>query len=256
MNERDLSPNPAELHGAVVIVTGAGRGIGRVVAEGIAAAGARVVLGSRSLDQLKAVEAGILERGGQAVAIPFDVMDPTSVEAMVDAAAAQWGQLDGLVNNAGVAQHTRIVDMAIEDWERILRTNLTGAFLTMQATLRHLSRGGSIVNVASVFGETPVRGYGAYCASKAGLLHLTRVAAAEHARDGIRINALAPGYIATPLNEEAFSDEATRESVLKQIPLRRIADPEELVPLVQYLLSDVSAYVTGSVFTIDGGFAL
>ena len=205
---------------------------------------------------MREVQSSITDRGGHAVVTPFDVTDPASVDAMMDAAAERWGRLDGLVNNAGVVTYAPVTETSLEDWDRLLRTNLTGTFLTTKAALRHLGPGGAIVNVASTFGQTPVKGYSAYCASKAAMLHFTRVVAAEQARERVRVNAIAPGYVATPLNETALQDDATRDAVLSKVPLRRIAEPEELLPLVSYLLSPASSYVTGSVFTIDGGFAL
>jgi NAD(P)-dependent dehydrogenase (short-subunit alcohol dehydrogenase family) len=245
-----------DLAGAVTVVTGASRGIGRTLARGLAAAGARVAAAARDRAGLDSLVGEITADGGEAVAVPADVSDPPSVDALIAAVVRRWGRLDVLVNNAGIITYEKVADTDPDDWDRIFAVNVRGTFLCTRAALRVMGTGGSIVNIASVFGTTPVRGYAAYCASKAAILQFTKVAAAENARRGIRVNAVAPGYVESDLNAEAFADPATRQAVERRIPLGRIATADELVPVVRYLGSPGSSYVTGSVITVDGGFAL
>lgn len=244
------------LAGRVAIVTGAGRGIGRTLALALAEAGASVVVAARRAETLDEVVAEIEQAGGRATSVPTDVTDARAVEALAQAAVSRYGGLDVMVNNAGTLINASIVDTDVEELDRLMATNVRGTFLGVQAALRVMGRGGSVINIASTFGNTPVRGYGAYCASKAAILQLTRVAALESARAGIRVNAIAPGFVATDFNTEAMADPTTRSAIEKRVPLGRVIDPDELVPLTLYLATDDSAYCTGSVFTIDGGFAL
>ena len=249
-------PSEALLDGVATIVTGAGRGIGAVLGRELAARGARVTLAARSTEQIEQVAEEIRSAGGEATAIPVDVADADSVDGLVTQSLEHWGSVDALVNNAGIITYAPISETTPADWDSILATNAGGVFRCTRSAASVMQAGASIVNIASVFGQRPVRGYAAYCASKAAILHFTRVAALEFAQQGIRVNALAPGYVESDLNVEALADPKIRESIEKRVPMSRIATPEELVPLVAYLCSPDSSYVTGSTFTIDGGFAL
>lgn len=244
------------LDGAVTVVTGASRGIGRTLARALAGAGARLVAAARGKETLDALVEEVRADGGEAIGVVTDVADPASVDALVAAALARWGRIDAFVNNAGIITYEPVTETGVDTWDRIFATNVRGTFLCTRAALPVMERGASIVNIASVFGTTPVRGYAAYCASKAAILQFTRVAALESARRGIRVNAVAPGYVESDFNAEAFADPAVRAAVEKRIPLGRIATADEIAPVVRYLCSPASAYVTGSVLTIDGGFAL
>ena len=250
----DAAAKPID--GAVAVVTGAGRGIGRAIATALAAAGAHVVVAARSLDELERLVSELEGAGGAATAIRVDVSNEESVQELVDLTVARLGTLDILVNNAGIVAHGRIVDTSYDQWASIFRTNVDGTFLCTRAALRVMSPGSSIVNVASTFGNAVVRGYAAYCASKAAILHFTRVAAAEAARAGVRINAVAPGYVETDLNASALADPDTRAAIERRIPLGGIANPDDLVPTILHLCGPGSSGMTGSVVTIDGGFAL
>ena len=245
------------LEGRVALVTGASRGIGRALAVALGSVGAKVALTARSAETLAEAASAVEAAGGETLVLPADVGDPDAAEAVTDAVVEHWGGLDVVVNNAGVIRQAKIVDMSLEDWDAVLTTNLRGVFLYTRAAMRRMGEGGgSIVNVASNFGLKAVRTYGAYCASKAAVLHLTRVAALEGARSGIRVNALAPGYIETDLNADVLGDPEVRERIEHRVPMGRVASPDELVPAVLYLASQQSAYVTGECITIDGGFWL
>jgi NAD(P)-dependent dehydrogenase (short-subunit alcohol dehydrogenase family) len=240
----------------VAVVTGAGRGLGRSIALALAAAGARVALSARRAADLEAVAAEVADEGGQALPVPADVADTTSVEALFDAVTAGLGGLDVLVNNAGVIVERPAVDTRDEDFDRIVATNLRGTFLCCRAAGRRMvaaGRGGKVVNVASHFALMGVPGYVAYAASKGGILALSRTLAVEWARHGIQVNAVAPGHFATEMNVEAMADPGLGRKVVQGIPARRIGRPEELGPLVVYLASPASDFMTGQTVVIDGG---
>jgi NAD(P)-dependent dehydrogenase (short-subunit alcohol dehydrogenase family) len=251
-------PDPGVLDGRTVLVTGAGRGIGRAIALGIAAAGAQVCLAARSHDQLEDVAARITAVGGAAVTCAGDVTLPADARRMVATAVRAFGALDGLVNNAGIIRSASIASMAVEDWDAVMTTNLRGMFLCTQAAVRPMTEAGrgKIVNIASSFGVTPVKAHAAYCASKAAILHFTRVAALEFAKLDVQVNAVAPGYVSTDLNAESLADDGVRDRILRRIPAGRIAQPDDLKATVRYLLSSESDYVTGQTVVIDGGFSL
>lgn len=246
------------LQGRAVLVTGAGRGIGRSIALGLARAGADVCVSARTQTQLDAVVGAIESAGGRAISCAGDVTSREDVVRMVDATVQAFGSLDGLVNNAGILRSGSVVSMTEADWNAVFDTNLKGVFLGCQVAIERMSAvgAGKIVNVASTFGLSPVKNHAAYCASKAAILQFTRVAALEAARFGLQVNALAPGYVATDLNADSLADEGVRERILRRVPAGRIADPDDLVAAVEYLLSSGSDYVTGHTLVIDGGFGL
>jgi 3-oxoacyl-[acyl-carrier protein] reductase len=240
--------------GKVVLVTGASRGIGRAIAEALAAAGAAVVLGAR--DEAKLAEAvdAIVSAGGRASAVPLDVCHRESVEAALAAVLQRHGRIDGLVNNAGITRDNLLLRMKAEEWEAVLATNLTGVYHCTQAALRPMlkQRSGRIVNVTSVVGITGNAGQANYAASKAGVIGFTKSIAREVASRAITVNAVAPGFIDTEMTA-AMTDKA-KDAVASSIPMGRVGKPEDVAGAALFLLSDAAAYVTGQVLGVDGGF--
>ncbi|MFU8855619.1 MAG: 3-oxoacyl-ACP reductase FabG [Deferrisomatales bacterium] len=245
-----MSAAEAELEGRVALVTGATRGIGRAVAALLAARGARVAVTGRSPEDAEAAAAGL---PGAGLGIGLEVSDPESVAACVSAVVAAWGRLDVLVNNAGITRDNLALRMKLEDWRAVLDANLTGAFLCTKECLRHMvkARRGTVVNVSSVVGGLGNPGQANYCASKAGLEGMTRSLAREYANRGIRVNAVAPGFIETDMTE-ALGEKA-REALLNQVPLGRLGSPGDVAEAVAFLVSDRSTYITGHVLHVNGG---
>jgi 3-oxoacyl-[acyl-carrier protein] reductase len=242
------------LDGKVALVTGASRGIGRVIAQTLAEAGATVVLGARDAARLDEVVREIEAGGGRAQAVALDVAEKASVEAVIGGLLAAHGRLDVLVNNAGITRDNLLLRMKVEEWNDVLATNLTGAFLCTQLALKPMlkQRSGRIVNVTSVVGLTGNAGQANYAASKAGLVGFTKSVAREVASRGITVNAVAPGFIETDMTA-AMTDKA-REAVLSAIPLGRVGEARDVAAAVAFLASDAAGYVTGQVLAVDGGF--
>ncbi|MEO0740430.1 MAG: glucose 1-dehydrogenase [Bacteroidota bacterium] len=244
------------LDGKVAVVTGASRGIGRAIAEGFAAAGAQVVLASRTQEKLDEVARAITEAGGTALAIATHTGSDETVAALVQQATAAFGGVDILVNNAATNPHFGpLLTSEMSQWDKTYDVNVKGYVRLIQACAPSMKArgGGSILNVASVAGERPQPGMGVYCVSKAAVLMLTDVLAAELASSGIRVNALVPGFIKTDFSRVLWENEAMHQQILQLIPQRRMAQPEELVPLAIYLASDASRFMTGAHLRIDGG---
>jgi len=243
-----------ELNGKVALVTGASSGLGRHFATLLAARGATVVAAARRESALAALAEEIVEAGEHCVPIGMDVTDPASVAAAFERIGqAVPAPLSIVVNNAGVAHTRRAIDMSPEDWQGVLAPNLTGAFLVAQHGARAMrDGGGSIVNVASILGERVSKGLAAYAASKAGLIQLTKALALEWAPLGVRVNALAPGYIETDLNRDFFASDAGKR-LIARIPQRRLGQMGDLDAPLLLLCSDQSRYMTGSVIAVDGG---
>ena len=243
------------LDGRRALVTGASSGLGRHFALSLAQAGASVIVAARSVDRLGETVASIEAAGGEAVAVPLDVTSVDSVRQAFDAIESGPGIADIVVNNAGVAVSRPLLQQTEEDWDSVLDTNLKGAWLVAQEAARRLvaaKRPGSIVNIASITGERVAGGVVGYCASKAGVIHLTRAMALELARHEIRVNALAPGYVQTELNRDFLVSEAG-ERLRSRIPQRRFGTAEELDGALLLLASDAGSYITGSVLAADGG---
>lgn len=244
------------LDGRRALVTGASGGLGLHFAGVLAAAGATVVLAARRVDRLEAEVARLREGGAAAHAVAIDVTDAASVRAAFDAAEADaGGAIDIVINNAGIPGDSRVLDMEEAEWDQVLDTNLKGAWLVGREAARRLShtrQGGSIINVASILGLRVAGGVSAYCASKAGLIQLTKAMALELARHRIRVNALAPGYIETDLNRDFFASEAGLKLV-QRIPQRRLGQAGELDGPLLLLASGAGSYMTGAVIEVDGG---
>jgi len=246
---------PFRLDGHSALVTGASRGLGAHFARTLAGAGARVAVAARGEDGLAATAAAVEAAGGTAQPVAMDVTDADSIAAAFDAAEAALGPVDLLVNNAGVAVTKPFLDCDEADWDRVVDTNLKGAWLVAREAARRMAdrgTGGVIVNIASILGIRVAGGVPAYCASKAGMIHLTKAMALELARHRIRVNALAPGYIETELNRDFFASPAG-QALIKRIPQRRLGQPGDLDGTLLLLASDASAYMTGAVVAVDGG---
>ena len=243
------------LTGQRAIVTGASRGLGRHFALTLARAGAEVVLAARGIDRLEAAVKEIEGFGGCAVAIQVDVTDGKSVKGCLETTENTLGPIDILVNNAGIAVTKPLLEHVEEDWDSVLDTNLKGVWLMAQEVARRMVRreqSGSIINIASVLGERGISQLPGYCASKGGIINLTRAMAIELAPHGIRVNTIAPGYIETDMNRQFFSTQAGQR-LIKRIPQRRLGQVEDLDGILLLLASDASRYMTGGVITIDGG---
>lgn len=252
-------PDPSfDLHGRVALVTGASSGLGRHFASTLARAGAAVALAARRADALDALAAEVVANGGRAVAVPMDVTDAASVEAGIRMAEQAIGPVDVLVNNAGIAVTKPLLEQTEADWDRVIDTDLKGAWLVAQAVARRMmqrGQGGAIVNIASILAARAVAQVPAYSAAKAGLVQLTRVMAVELARQGIRVNAMAPGYIETEINREFLQSEAGGR-LIARIPQRRAGVPHDLDGALLLLASDAGRYMTGTLITVDGGHSL
>lgn len=244
-----------DLQGRIALVTGASSGLGLHFAGALAAAGASVAVAARRTDRLQQAVEAIEAAGGRALAVPADVTELASVRACFAAVEARWGTVDLVVNNAGAAVARPLLEQTEEDWDAVVDTNLKGAWFVAQEGARRMvaaGRPGAIVNIASITGERVAGGVAPYCASKAGLIHLTRAMALELARHGIRVNALAPGYVETELNRDFLASTAG-ERLQARIPQRRFGRPEELIGPLLLLASDAGAFMTGSVLAVDGG---
>ena len=241
--------------GRVAIVTGAGQGIGRAVAERLAADGAAVTVADLNAETADEVVRSIAATGSRAIAVRTDVTDPVDAERLAADAVGQLGRIDILVNNAGILRSTRAAEVTPEEWHLVLDANLTGAFLCARAAYPALraSGHGRIVNVASMAGRaTSTLGGVHYTTAKAGVLGLTRHLAREWARDGITVNAISPGIVDTPM-VRGSTDPERMAQVLASIPLGRLAEPAEIASLIAFLASDDAAYITGTNVDIHGG---
>jgi NAD(P)-dependent dehydrogenase (short-subunit alcohol dehydrogenase family) len=249
---------PFDLTGKVALVTGASSGLGRRFALVLARAGAKVGVAARRTDKLAEVVCEIEAFDGRAVPIPLDVTDPTSVRAAIAAAETELGPIGVLVNNAGTIVVKPLLDHSVEEWDRVLDTNLKGVWLMAQEVARHMVRlghGGSIINIASMLGHTTQAMVPSYCAAKAGVIHLSRAMAFELAAHKIRVNAIAPGFFDSEMTHDYLASSAGRAMAMR-IPMRRTGAADELDGALLLLASNASSYMTGAVLTVDGGHSL
>jgi 3-oxoacyl-[acyl-carrier protein] reductase len=241
------------LQGKVALVTGAAQGIGRAICERLASEGANLGLCDLNLEGAQGVAEGMSGHGGKYHALQADVASSAEVQGMIRQVLDIWGRVDILVNNAGITKDALLLRMKDEDWTLVLDVNLKGAFYCTREVLRPMmkQRWGRIINVASVVGVMGNVGQANYVSSKAGLIGLTKATAREAAARGITVNAVAPGFIETPMTRRLA--EEIRQAMLKQIPLGRFGGPEEVAGVVGFLASEASGYVTGQVIHINGG---
>jgi NAD(P)-dependent dehydrogenase (short-subunit alcohol dehydrogenase family) len=251
-----VSATMLDLSGKVALVTGASGGLGLHFARTLAAAGARVALAARRREQLEANVATITGAGREAVAVAMDVTDPEGVErGLAEVAARLGGPATVVVNNSGVTASETALDLDPGEWDKVMDTNVKGAWLVARAAARRMidaKVGGSVVNIASILGFRVAGRVAPYAASKAALVQLTKALALEWARYGVRVNALAPGYVETELNRDFFASEPGK-ALIARIPQRRLGRPEDLDGALLLLASDASAYMTGSTVVVDGG---
>jgi 3-oxoacyl-[acyl-carrier protein] reductase len=237
----------------VALITGASQGIGRATALAFAASGAKVAVAARQIAKLEELVKEIEAAGGEALAVPLDVADPARVKTAFAAVLAKFGKLDVLVNNAAITRDTLALRMKVEDWDAVLRTNLTGAYLCIQQALGAMlkARYGRIVNITSVVAQTGNAGQANYVSSKAGLIGLTRAIAVEVASRSITVNAVAPGFIETPMTDPLSQE--LKDKMKSMIPLGRFGTDKEIASAVMFLASDEAAYITGQVLDVNGG---
>lgn len=252
------------LQGKRALITGGGTGIGRATAELFAREGAQVAVSGRRPAELEATVAAVSALGRRALAIPGDVSRPADAERMVEATVAAFGGLDVLVNNAGIiVRNASVTSVALEDWQRVLDVNLTGAFLVSRFALAEMvraGRGGAVVNVSSVSGLLGDPALAPYNAAKGGLNLLTKNMALDYARHGIRVNAVCPGRVATPMPRSRLRPGEDWEATLarwgQNIPLGRVGRPEDVAQAILFLASDEAAWITGTLLVIDGGASI
>jgi 3-oxoacyl-[acyl-carrier protein] reductase len=248
-------PDIFDLHGKVALVTGASSGLGARFAEVLAENGAAVALVARRADRLAAVKAQIEASGGRALAVAADVSDRAAMRAAFAAAEKAFGTVTILVNNAGVAHSGRAVELAEDEWRRVLSTDLDAVFYCAQEAARRMlaaATGGAIVNIASVLGFGVSKGVAAYATAKAGVIQLTRALALELAFKGIRVNAIAPGWIVTDINRDYLAGERG-EALKREIPVGRFGEERDLDGPLLLLASDAGRFVTGATIVADGG---
>ena len=241
------------LTGKIALVTGASQGIGRACALALAAEGATVALAARNVDKLASVAAEIEAAGGTAKAFALDVSSEDSIKTAAKSVLADFGAVHILVNNAGITKDGLALRMKLADFDDVLRTNLTGAFLLTQAVISSMmkARWGRVINITSVVGETGAAGQANYAASKAGMIGLTKSLAREFASRNITVNAVAPGFIQTAMTEELTEDQKT--GILTQIPLARYGSDTDISSAVAFLASDAAGYITGHTLDVNGG---
>jgi 3-oxoacyl-[acyl-carrier protein] reductase len=237
----------------IAIVTGASRGIGRSIALALASGGAKIVAADISLEGCQALVAELAEQGAEALAVQCNVALSEDAERLINAAVAKFGRVDILVNNAGITRDGLLMRMKDEEWDAVLTVNLKGPFICTRAASKVMSkqRYGRIINIVSIVGQMGNAGQANYCASKAGLIGLTKSNARELARRTITVNAVAPGFIATDMTDAL--PEKVRQELAAQIPLERLGSADDIANAVLFLASDNSAYITGQVLAVNGG---
>lgn len=248
------------LAGQVAIVTGGGQGLGRVFCQAFAEAGAAVVVAEMNPATGPAAAAELREQGHRAISIQTDVRQQSSIQAMVEQTLAEFGQIDILMNNAGIVKWGAAEDVTEEDWREVIEVNLSGVFFCSQAVGRHMiqRRTGRIISIASMSGYivNHPQAQASYNISKAGVVHLTKSLASEWARYNIRVNAIAPGYMGTPMAKPYFDTPGIGDVWMENIPMKRPGEPAELGPVAVFLASEASSYMTGEVVVVDGGYTI
>jgi 3-oxoacyl-[acyl-carrier protein] reductase len=245
-----------KLEGRIALVTGASQGIGHACALALAREGATVAAAARNQQKLEELVAAIKTAGGNAAAFAMDVADEDQIKSGIKSALAQFGKIDILVNNAGITRDQLVMRMKRADWDAVLNTNLTSAYLCIQQVIAAMlkQRWGRIINITSVFGQMGQAGQANYAASKAGLIGLTMAMAREVASRNITCNAVAPGFIETSMT--AALSEEFKQNAVKSIPLGRVGSPEDVASAVCFLASDEAAYITGHVLNVNGGLLM
>ena len=245
------------LNDSVAIVTGSGRGIGRAIALELAAAGAKVVVNyAGRVDKAEETVKLIREAGGECIAVQADVSQTADVDRLIKTTLDLFGKIDILVNNAGITRDSLLLRMKETDWDAVLATNLKGVFLCTKAVSKGMlkQRSGVIVNISSVVGLSGNAGQANYAAAKAGIIGFSKSIAKEFAARGIRVNAVAPGYISTDMTETIA--EAMQSEILRAIPLGRLGEPEDVAKVVRFLVSPEASYITGQILCVDGGMEI
>jgi 3-oxoacyl-[acyl-carrier protein] reductase len=240
------------------LVTGAGRGIGKAIAETLARQGVTVICVSKSADSCGATAAAISAAGGKAKALAVDVADGGAVAQAASMLLAEFPTIDILVNNAGITRDGLLFRMSEADWNDVIATNLTSCFHWTKPLARPMTRArwGRIVNIASVSGIMGNAGQANYSAAKAGMIGLTKTLAREFASRGVTVNAVAPGFIKTDMTTDFVNQPEMAEKILDAVPLKRFGDPSDIATMTAYLCSEEAGYITGQVFTVDGGMAM
>lgn len=247
------------LEGKTAIVTGAGRGIGKAIAKALAAARAKVVVNDVDWDAAAQVSQEIEVRGGIAKPAKADVRVSSEIVQMFQMAVRELGGIHVLVNNAGIVLRKPAEEILEGEWDRVIDINLKGTFLCAQTAAKAMiseGKGGKIINISSIMGAVALPPRAAYCASKGGIINLTRDLAAEWAKYGIAVNGIAPGWTVTEMTQTYFSQEPVRQFLLERIPLNRLGKPEDIANLAVFLASDYSDYITGQTIYVDGGWTI
>lgn len=248
-----------DVKGKTAVVTGAGRGIGRAIAIGLAEAGADVALLARTEEDLKETSSIIEQLGNKTLVLPTDVTNRDQVHRSISTVLSEWGKIDVLVNNAGMNIRSKALEATDEEWQTIMDTNLKSAFMMSQEAgkiMKDQESGGKIINIASVAGQVALRTGVVYAATKAALMQMTKVLAMEWGQYGINVNSIGPWYFKTPLTEKLLTDEAYVQDILSVTPLKRIGELPELVGPVVFLSSEAGNYVTGQTLFVDGGMTI
>ncbi len=245
-----------DLKNKVAIITGSRRGIGKAIALALAKAGANVVVSDINLDDCNKVVEEIKAINGNALAVKADVSNPEDVSHMINLTTEKFGKVDILVNNAGIYMQKSLTDFTEQEFDRVLDINLKGVFLCSKAAVPEMIKQGKgkIINIASIAGQVGFANSSAYCASKGGIINMTRELALELGQYKINVNAIGPGVIETPMTKDLLEDKATKETLLANIPLNRIGKPEDIANAALFLASDNSDYITGITLFVDGGW--
>jgi len=244
------------LRSKVAIVTGGSKGLGRAMAIGLGDAGAQVVVVSRSKNLIEEASNEIIKKGGKAIPVPADVTKVEDIEQMAKTVADKFGKIDILINNAGIAPMNKALNISIEEWDSVIETNLKSVFLMARIVGERMiqQKKGKIINISSVLGKMASNTALHYCASKAGIIQMTKALALEWAGFGINVNCIAPGFFETEMIKE--HDETQRKFLMFKIPFKRTGKPEEIVGTVIFLASEASDYITGETIFVDGGYSI